>query len=373
VENAAGNAGIIEEIEIEKLFPGDKNYLKADNYNAALEKYTAAEKIDLAMKLEKHTLSLDKRVVSVDYCVIGTQENIKRISNSYGMELNDRSNMAFSYVQARVEENGVTKNAFDVWHGNDLADFSYEETAKNAVEKAVSYLTAKSTESGEYPIIFDNKRAIEVMECFSGIFFAENVQKGFSLLKDKCGTEIASEIVTLRDDGNCDKCYYNPSFDSEGVATKNKTVIENGVLKTLLYNLKSAEKDGAESTGNGFKPGLRSSVGTSPTNFYFQPSDVSFDKLLEQAGDGILITELAGLHSGANIISGDFSFSADGYMIENGKIGRPVEQITVAGNFYSMLKNITAIGNDLRFGPPGAGGALGMPSFSVGGLRVSGL
>jgi PmbA protein len=113
-------------------------------------------------------------------------------------------------------------------------------------------------------------------------------------------------------------------------------------------------------------------VSTAVTNFYILPSETSREQLITDLGNGILITDLAGLHSGANTVSGDFSLSADGFLVEGGKVTRPVEQITVAGNFYDLLKNITAVGNDLRFGPPGVGGAVGMPSFAVKGLRVSG-
>jgi PmbA protein len=112
-------------------------------------------------------------------------------------------------------------------------------------------------------------------------------------------------------------------------------------------------------------------ITTSYTNFYLQPSDTPFEEIMGGIERGVLITEMAGLHSGANPVSGDFSFSADGFLIENGKIARPVEQITVAGNFYELLKNIEKVGSDLRFKAMGAS-AIGMPSVLVNGLRISG-
>ena len=208
---------------------------------------------------------------------------------------------------------------------------------------------------------------------FSSIFMAENAQKGFSLLsKDKVGTDIAASHITLRDDGICDLSLGSMAFDAEGVATQQKAIIENGVLKTLLYNLKSAEKDGVRSTGNASRGGLGGAIGTSCTNYYLVPSETSFDELISRVDKGVVITEMAGLHSGVNPVSGDFSISADGFMIENGKISKPIEQITVAGNFYEVLKNIIAVGSDLRFHSGGHGG-MGTPSILVEGLRVSGL
>ncbi|MDR1663318.1 MAG: TldD/PmbA family protein [Clostridiales bacterium] len=373
VKNAAENAGIIEEEEIEKLYPGDSAYPETANYNPALESFDAARKIETALAMEKFAYGIDKRVASIDYCVLSTDAGVVRIANSYGLDLTDRANIAVAFIVARVEENGRTKTGYDDWHGNDLNNFSYEELARGAVGKALSYLSAESAASGEYPIVFDNRAACELFACFSGIFFAENAQKGFSLLDGKEGAAVAAEGVTIRDDGVCKKSFGSASFDSEGVATQNKAVVENGVLKTLLYNTKSAGKAGVKSTGNGFKPSFRAAVGTACTNFYLKPSKISHKKMLAGIENGILITELAGLHSGANTISGDFSFAADGFLIENGKKGRAVEQITVAGNFYELLLNISTVASDLRFAVPSGAGTFGMPSFLVSGLRVSGL
>ena len=94
--------------------------------------------------------------------------------------------------------------------------------------------------------------------------------------------------------------------------------------------------------------------------------------VIKEVTKGVLITEMAGLHSGVNAVNGDFSVSADGFIIENGEIGRPVEQITVAGNFFELLKNIESVGSDIRFHSMGQGG-MGMPSVLVNGLRISGL
>jgi len=376
VKNAADNASVIEEEEIEKLYPGDAEeaYPKADNYNPELDKISTKEKIEMALAMEKYTFSLDPRVKSVDYCQLGTSESILNISNKYGLDLSKRHNFAYAFVMARVEDNGATKTGVEVWHGNDLAKFSYKELAKTAVDRAISYLGAESLESNPYPVIFDNRSACDLMSAFASVFFAESAQKGFSLLLGKEGEAIAAPHITLRDDGVCDYDSFGKlSFDSEGVATKQKALIENGVLKTLLYNTKSAAKQGTKSTGNGFKASFRASVSTACTNFYIVPSDIAPEKMRADIKKGILITEMAGLHAGINPISGDFSISSDGFLIENGQITSPVEQITVAGNFYNMLKDIKCVGNDLRFDMPSSYGTFGMPSIFVRELPVSGL
>ena len=380
VKNAADNANVIEDHEIEKLYPGDTLYPEVDSYNPALKNFGPKEKIEMALAMEKCTYAQDPRVKSIDYCQLGTLESTVNIANSFGLDLSNKSNFAYAYVVARVEDKGITKTGFEVWYGNDLGKFSYEAVAGAAVKRAISYLGAKSVESVTYPVIFDNRSACDLMSSFASVFFAENVQKGFSLLKDKKGEIIAAPNITLRDDpegpvlnGHRYETFGSLSFDSEGVATKQKAVIENGVLKTLLYNTKSAAKDGTVSTGNGFKPSFRAAVATACTNFYIVPSDISPEKMRADIKRGVLITEVEGLHAGINAISGDFSISSSGFLIEDGKITRPVEQITVAGNFYNLLKDIQCVGNDLRFDMPSTSGTFGMPSILVPGLPVSGL
>jgi PmbA protein len=373
LENAAANASIIEEEEPETLYPGDSTYPEVSSYNPALDETDADQKIGWALEMEKYAKSLDPRVKIVDYCTVITSETAMSIANSHGLDLAQKSNMAMAYLIARVEENGITKSAGEWWAGRDFADFDYKKIADKAVKKAISYLGASSIESGDFPVVFDNESTRDLFQVFTSVFMAENGQKGFSMLnKSRLGEVIAAPHITLRDDGVCDQSLGSMNFDAEGVATQQKAVIEKGVLKTLLYNLKSASKDGVQSTGNASKVGHGGAITTGYTNFYLEPSDISFDDLVKPLSKAILITEMAGLHSGANPVSGDFSFSAEGYLIEDGKVGRPIEQITVAGNFYELLKNIETVGNDLRFRSLGRGG-MGMPSILVNGLRISGM
>lgn len=373
LDNAAANAGIIEEEEVETLYPGDESYPEVNAYNPALDDVTAEQKITWALEMEKYAKSLDPRVKMADYCTVSNSISFMSIANSLGLDLSQKGNMAMAFLVARVEENGVTKSGSEWWAGRDFADFDYKKLAELAVNKAISYLGAQSMETCNVPVVFDNESARDLFGVFAGIFMAERGQKGFSMLnKDKLGETLAAPHITLRDDGVCEASLGSMPFDAEGVATQQKAIIENGVLKTLLYNLKSAAKDGVKSTGNASKPGFGGAITTSFTNFYLQPGETDFEDILAGVERGVLITEMAGLHSGANPVSGDFSFSADGFLLEGGKIIRPVEQITIAGNFYELLKNIETVGSDLRFRSMGSGG-MGMPSILVNGLQISGM
>ena len=193
-----------------------------------------------------------------------------------------------------------------------------------------------------------------------------------SLLKGKLKTKIASDIVTLIDDPLMEKGLASIPFDDEGVATYTKAVIGEGILNTYLYNLKTAKKDGVESTGNASKASYASPIGTSPSNFYIKPGNNDIDELKKLLGKGLLITEVQGLHSGANPVSGDFSLGAKGFLIKNGLIERPVEQITIAGNFYKILLDIVDLGSDLKFGIPSGSSCFGSPSVIVKEMSVAG-
>jgi len=372
IDNAAANASIIEEEDVEKLYPGDDKYPDVISFNPALDTIDTAKKIEWAMEMEKYVLSLDPRVKMADYCTISTNESHMAIANSYGLNLSQKRNMATAFVIARVEENGITKSAYEYWTGRDFADFCYKKLAKKAVDTALSFLGATSIPSGKYPVILDQNTTKDIFGVFTSVFIAERGQKGFSLLnKSKIGEVIAAPHITLRDDGVTDLSLGSMAFDAEGVATQNKAIIENGVLKTLLYNTKAAAKDGIKSTGNASKGGFGGAIGTNTTNIYLVPGEKSYEELIQGMDKGVIITDMAGLHSGVNPVSGDFSVSADGYYVENGKIVKPIEQITVAGNFYELLKNIDTVGSDLRFHSSGMGG-IGMPSVLVNSLSIAG-
>ena len=373
VEQACKNAEISEDENPAFLYRGDKEYLLAEE--KAGSGISVTDQISLAMEMEKAAYAYDKRVRSVDYCLLGTGQEKLHIINTLGTDLSHGYPYTMAYVNARVQESEKEgfKLAGEFWQGMDAAALEPERLAKAAVTKAVSYLGAEAVPSGQYSIIFDPNSAAKLLTVFAGAFHGELIQKGFSLLKDRLGEIIASPVITLRDDKQHVKSIFTFPFDSEGVKCYDKAVIEKGLFKTALYNLKAAAKEGVKSTGNGFRASFRSPVDTAGMNFYIEPSDQSHEALMETMGDGLVITELSGLHSGANAISGDFSLSSAGYLVKNGRVQRPVEQITVAGNIYDLLKNAEAIGSDLRFQLPSSAGVIGSPSLLAGKLNIGGL
>ena len=228
---------------------------------------------------------------------------------------------------------------------------------------------AKSVKAGTYKTILRNEAFQQFFMVFFGNFLATTMQRGLSLLADKEGTVIASDALTVKECPMLEKALTKIPFDDEGVLTTEKAIIDHGTFATALYDLKSANKAGRESTGNGFRAG--SAVSEMPTNLVVEAGEKTLEGLMEEVGEGIMLTDLSGLHAGVNAISGDFSLLCEGYLIEGGKKGRPVEQITVAGNFYDVIKSIKSVGNDIINLPSGEGEFF-TPSVFVGELAISG-
>ncbi|SET21109.1 TldD/PmbA family protein [Anaerobranca gottschalkii] len=371
VEEAKGNAMIIEDEDEVEIFSGSPQYSDYDGYNPELENFTAEMKIQFAKKLEEAAFAQDKRVVAVNYCLMASGEGEKIISNTKGLEKRAKDNLAYTYLSVVVKDGENIKTGAKFLGSTQIEDFNAEEIAKKAVNEALAMLGAETVKSKTYPVIFRNDMANSLLATFSSIFSAENVQKDLSLLKGKIGEIIANEKVTLIDDPLMKNGLASTPFDAEGVATYTKEIISQGRLNTFLHNLKTAKKDRVKSTGNGYKASFKGAVGIAPTNMYIKPGNKTFEELVATIDEGLVITEVQGLHSGTNTVSGDFSLAAQGFLIEKGKIVRPVDQITIAGNFYEVLQDIEEVGNDLEFGLPSRG-YFGSPSLKIKKIAVSG-
>ena len=371
VEAAIANASIIDSDE-KSLFmpPGCVSHV--DTYNGELSRVTPQQKISLAMDLEKSAFGIDKRVDRIKSCIVGTYDRSVSISNSEGLDLSHKSNGIYAYIIPVAVAGVETKTAVAYRTGRDFGKIDAAELAREAVEEAISYFGAEPVKSGQYSVIFRNDAAADILGVFSGVFIADNVQKGLSLLKGKKGSKIASTAVTIKDAPLLKGGLCSVPFDAEGVATMDKDVVSDGVLTTYLYNLKTAFIDGVKSTGNASRGSYASKVSTSPANFFIAPGPKQLAGIMKDMTDGLYITELQGLHSGANMVSGDFSLAAKGFLVKGGNLDRPVEDITVAGNFFELLQNILETADDLRFGMPSGSACFGSPALLVSGLSIAG-
>lgn len=368
IKSAKEAASCIESNDIQFIYEGDKNYSEVKTYSEKLENIDASKLIDIALELEKETKGYSAKVINLNACKISYSSSKNGIYNTKGLELNNKGNLLISYVIPIVEENNEKQDGIGYMIVDSIDELDTKKIAKQGVEDALSKLGGKSIPSGNYKTIIYNEAMASLLETFSDVFSAEEAQRGLSLLKGKEGKVIASDIVSIIDDPLMDNGLASAPFDDEGVATFKKEIVSKGVLNTLLHNLKTANKANLKTTGNGFKSSYSSPVSVEPTNFYIEKGMKTLEELMNEVDEGVIITDFAGLHSGANSITGDFSLASKGFYIKDGRKIYPIDQITVAGNFFELLKNIKDIGNDLNFPIS----SIGSPSVVVEGLSIAG-
>ena len=368
INSAKNSATLIENDDETFIYVGDKTYSEVKTYSKELENIDPGKMIDLALDLEKEAKNYCDKVVNINGCKISYSSSNYGIYNTKGLELNNKDNILTSYVVPVVEDESGKNDGVGYVVASSLDEVKPRKMAAQGVEEALSKLGGKSIPSGSYKTIIYNEAMVQLLETFASTFSGDAAKKGLSLLKGKEGDMIASPIVTIVDDPLMEGGLASAPFDDEGVATFTKELVYEGKLNTLLHNLKTAHKQGVKSTGNGFKASYASSVNVSESNLYLRKGEKSFEDLMKEINEGVIITDLAGLHSGANTVSGDFSLAAKGFYVENGKKTFPVEQITLAGNYFDLLKNIVSIGNDLKFPMSN----VGSPSVIVTGLSIAG-
>lgn len=348
IARAVENAKIIEDDDEVFIYGGGDEYKEVTRFPFTMP--DAAKIKDFVLESQELMYATDPMVVDGTECGAGANEFTIRLYNSHGLDLENHAGNTHLYMSAVVDNGEEKQSEYEQEH-NCLDTLDKKTFAQKVVDKTKARLGAKLVKSGKYNIIFDGEEMRSLLSVFVSAFYAQNVQKGLSLLKGKVGTKIAADCVSIIDTPFYPTNTMQTAFDGEGVPTYEKTVVEKGVLKTLLYNLSSANKDGVKSTGNASRSGA--AINTSPYTFYIEPDKYTRDDLFNSAGTGLFITELKGLHAGANAVTGDFSIESAGFMIEDGKISYPIKSFTVAGNFFDLLKEIDMIGNELRMGGPG--------------------
>ena len=369
VAKAIDSASVLEAEEQVFLGEGGQEYEPLEDRSYPLP--TTEELIAKVLETTEKLYAADP--MAVDGCqtqgIIETSEIA--IYNSKGLDLQQKSSVAGLVAVGVVSNGQEMSNDYQIKLG-ELSKIDVDALVAKAVGGAKEKLGGEVAPTGQYPVVFNPEAMTSLLGVYSSIFNSEAAQKGLSKLAGKEGETIAASCVTLIDDPFHKENPEPMNFDAEGSPTHKKAVIENGVLNTLLYNLKTAAVAGKKTTGNASKAGYDSAVGIRPFTMYLAGGEMTEEELLEKVGNGVYITDLSGLHAGADSISGDFSLQSAGYMIENGKKTTYVKAFTVAGNFYELLKNIVALANNSQLPRAMGSTTFGAPTTWVDGLSVAG-
>jgi PmbA protein len=330
---------------------------------------TAPErKVALALDLEARTRAADPKVTQVESARYGDVVGEVAIASSVGVRGSFAVTHAWCAAVALAAEDGQSQVGFAVDAARTLDDLDPGPVAAEAASRAVRMLGATKPPTRAVPVVFDRMVAPSLVGVLLAGLSAEEVQKRRSLFADKLGQRVGATGLRLVDDGRLVDGPGAAPFDGEGVPTRRTVLIEDGVLQCFLHNTATAARGDASSTGNAGRASFKSTPGVSAHNLFLAPGELDQAGLLARAGEGLLVQDVSGVHSGANPITGDFSVGVSGLLFRGGELAEPVREATVAAQLLDILQGIEAVGSDLRF----TTGSIGGSSLLVGRMTVAG-
>ncbi len=328
-----------------------------------------------------HDLSPEEKIELARRCEAAALEADPRITNSEGGDFGDRR-ARYAYATSHGFEGGYDTSSFSLSvspvasaNGEMQRDSWYHATRRRAAleapeaigrvaaRRAVRRLGARRVKTAEVPVIFDPETAASLVRHVAGAAAGPALYRRASFLLDRLGQTIASPSVTIVDDGTMPGALGSRPFDGEGLPVRRTVIVDRGVLTSYLLDTYSGRKLGLPSTHHAARDG--SGVSVSTTNLYLAAGTAEPAELIRSVKSGLYVTDLIGF--GVNGVTGDYSRGAVGLWIDNGELGYPVEEITVAGNLLEMFRAIEGVGNDLVLRDRAAA-----PTVLIGRMTVAG-
>jgi len=332
--------------------------------------WSAGQVAELALTVERTALAADPRVAGVETAVYADSTDQVAIATSTGIAAAYESSNCFAYLQALAEGEGGRETGLGFGLARGPADLDPEAIGAEGAERAVAMIGAGKPASRSCPVVLDPTVAASFAGLIGGALGARAVQRGRSPFAGRLGDDVASGHFALHDDGLDPAGAASAPFDGEGVPRRRTALIDGGRLQSYLYDTYTANREGTASTGSAAREGYRSLPSVSASNLVVASGDLSTDALLAEAGDGVFVTDVAGLHSGVNPVTGVFSVGASGRVISGGALAEPIREFTIAGELVAMLRAVVAAGSEARWVP--FGGSVSTPPLLVSELSISG-
>jgi len=328
-------------------------------------------KIALAMEAEAVALAAEE-IETVEESTYADGESQVALLSSLGVEVEGEQTVCYCYLSAHARRGEDVQTALGYTTGREPEELEAEAAGAEAALKARRLLGAAPCASGSYTVVLDREVAAAVLGVISRALSAEAVQKGRSLFAGKEGELVGAAQLCLVDNGVHPEGMDSSAFDDEGVPRGQTDLIRDGVLAGYLYDTYTANRagEGRRSTGNAARGSYRSAPGVSSSNLVLEAGQGSLEELFTRVRKGLYVLSVTGLHSGANPVSGEFSVGAVGHLIENGSLGPPVREITIASDLLSMLRNVSDRAGDQRWIP--FHGSVLTPAIAIGEIAVSG-
>jgi PmbA protein len=324
----------------------------------------------LALAVERSALQADDRMAGVEQAVYADSAERVAIASSAGVDGTYEASSCYAWLQAMAVSGDGRETGLGFGMARGPAGLDPEAIGAEAAERALSMIGAGKPASRSCPAVLDTTVAASFAGLIGSTLGADSVQRGRSPFAGRLGEEVASDALSLHDDGLDPGGLASSPFDGEGVPRGRRPLIEGRRLKTYLYDTYTARRDGVESTGNAGRGGYRSQPTVSASNLVVGTGESDLAGLFAEAGEGVYVTDVAGLHSGVNPVTGIFSVGASGRMIRGGEPAEPVREFTIAGDLVSLLGAVTAAGSAARWVP--FGGSVLTPPLLVGEITVGG-
>jgi PmbA protein len=320
--------------------------------------------------VERAALDRDQRVTAVEEVVYVDEESSAAIATSRGVSGEFAASISYAFLQAMATQDSEVQTGLGFGVARSPRDLDPDRIGAEAGDESSSMLGATKPESRSCPVVLSDRVAASFAGFVGGALSADDVQRGRSPFADRLGDEVASAELRLADDGTDPGGLASAPFDGEGTPRGRTPLLGDGRLLAYLHDSYTARRGGARSTGNAARASYRSPPSVSPSNLMIEPGDLDLAGLLERAGEGVYITEVAGLHSGVNPVTGRYSVGATGRAIRGGRLAEPLREFTIAGDLLSTLAGVQAVGSEARWVP--FGGSVHSAPILVGEMAIGG-
>jgi len=362
-------AEVADEDEYEGL-PEDTGVSDVDGLaSEAFGDWPTERVVELALAVDRAARA-PEGVTQVENSVYSDGRGVVALANSRGFAASYEATQAWAYSSAFAGEGADLMTGTGVGLARDPGALDAEAIGQEAADRALALAGARQPESRRCPVVLDSFVAASFIGFIGAMLSADAVQRGRSLFADREGDEVAGRVLRLADDGTDRGGPASAPFDGEGTPTRRNALIDDGRLLGFLYDSRTARRAGRSTTGNAARGSYRTPPSVGTTNLIVDPGERDLAGLVADAGDGLYVTDVAGLHSGVNPVSGTFSVGASGRLIEGGELGAPVREITIASDLVSMLQAVSAVGSETRWVP--FGGSVKAAPLLVAEMAVSG-
>jgi len=341
VEQALTNARYSEEKPNEVIAQHTGSIIADSALLSPQDEATVEEKIDFIIHLEQELCNREG-IRNVPYNALVDSLNQQEIFSTSGRYAHQQSRQVVSYVYPLAEEGEQTSMAPGVMHGRRFTDLNALQINDIAYNSAMALLKGKPVPTKHYDVIFDINSQHDLFSAFGMIWSAKAAQDQMNPMRNRLGETVFDTRIHIIDEPQNIEGLGYCKFDDEGFETKRTTLVENGVLMSFVHNTATAKHFGVENTAHAAR-GAKSPLTVGLHQLQLLPGPDSQRELT--VGEYLELTQLDGLHSGTNPVSGDFSCGASGYLCKDGQRVSAVRGVTVAGNLYQMFKNIVAVGD----------------------------